>query len=235
MFPFKKKTQNEQATPVISKEEQERRAFQSVQKAINEGRQQVDQFYTKLDKKEKEIKILINQGKKEDARKKLTLFKVMKDQIVMFENLVLTLEKEHMKNEMLFNSRGLVEGLKMANELAKGHDKLKEDLEDVLLEKQEREAKQQEINALMRELVAGTEEENQEINGMLDEFEHAIHEEKIREINSIPLRDASTGNKTINNQQKNVSTKISQAGKNKADMEIEDELDQLFKRAEALN
>jgi len=69
LFGKKKPEESKDSAP-ISKEEQEKRAFDSIQKAIDEGRQKVEGFYMKLDKKEKEIKTLISIGKKEDARKK---------------------------------------------------------------------------------------------------------------------------------------------------------------------
>jgi len=168
--------------------------------------------------------------KKKTLEKKLALFRVLKDEIGMLENLVITLEKEQIKNEMLFNTRGLVEGLRMANELSKGHEKLREDMEEVLLEKQEREARQQEINGLLKELTAGTEEENDEINDMLNQFEQNIHEEKIRAINEIPVKGIATSQGA--QRQVPMVGKQQQQQQQKAKMEIEDDLDDLLKQAE---
>jgi len=101
----------------------------------------------------------------------MALFKVMKDQIVNLENLGTTLEKELIKLEVNLQSATLVKALQAANDLQKDQEKLRDNLENIVMDLKEKEAQENEIKNLLSELSSGTEEENQDIDNMLNDFE----------------------------------------------------------------
>lgn len=165
----------------------------SIRKAVESSRNNVDNFYTKLQKKENQIKELMKANKREEARRQMTLFKVMKDQIVNLENLGTTLEKELIKLEVNLQSAELIRALQTANTLQKDQEKLRDDLENVVMDLKEKEAQESEIKNLLQELSQGTEEENQDIDNMMNQFEKDLMDEKMDSLNMVPVKDHGMG------------------------------------------
>jgi hypothetical protein len=165
----------------------------SIKRAVEASRQNVDNFYAKLEKKEGQIKELLKANKREEARRQITLFKVMKDQIVNLENLGTTLEKELIKLEVNIQSAELVKALKTANDLQKDQEKLRDDLENVVMDLKEKEAQENEIKNLLQELSTGTEEENQEVDNLMNQFERENMEEKMDSLNMVAVKDHGMG------------------------------------------
>jgi len=160
----------------------------SIKRAVEESRNNVEKFYEKLTKKEVQIKSLLATGKRDEARRHLTLFKVMKDQIVNLENLCTTLEKELIRLEVNMQSATLVVALQQANELQKDQDKLRDNLENIVMDLKEKEAQENEIKNLLSELSTGTEEENEDIDRMMNEMEQDVHDQKAQQIMDIPVK-----------------------------------------------
>jgi len=146
----------------------------SIKKATEESRQNVEKFYEKLTRKETQIKELLKMNKKDEARRQLALFKTMKDQIVNLENLCTTLEKELIKLEVNMQSANLVKALQTANELQKDQEKLRDNLENIVMDLKEKEVQENEIKNLLQELSNGNPEENEELDNMMGEFEKQL-------------------------------------------------------------
>jgi len=200
----------------------------SIKRAVESSRQNVDNFYTKLEKKEGQIKELLKANKREEARRQLTLFKVMKDQIVNLENLGTTLEKELIKLEVNIQSSELVKALKSANELQKDQEKLRDDLENVVMDLKEKEAQENEIKNLLQELSTGTEEENQEIDNLMNQFERENMDEKMDSLNMVPVKDHGMGIKQPAQQNISQMSSISTASSKQVQQPVADDLDDLL-------
>jgi len=202
----------------------------SIKRATEESRQNVENFYSKLTRKEDQIKQLLKANKREEARRQLALFKTMKDQIVNLENLCTTLEKELIKLEVNMQSASLVKALQTANEMQKDQEKLRDDLENVVMDLKEREQQEHEIRNLVQELSGGTAEENEEIDAMLGEFEKQVMDEKMDSLNSMPVKSIGIHNVP----QSQASTMIN-SNVSKISQPQSDDLDDLLERTAQMN
>ena len=205
----------------------------SIKKATEESRKSVEDFYTKLTRKENQIKDLLKQNKRDEARRQLGLFKTMKDQIINLENLCTTLERELIKLEVNMQSEKLVEVFKTANDLLKGQDKFRDDLENLVMDLKERDAQDQELKNLMQELVQGNPEETEEIDQLMNQFEQEVVDEKMNSITNVPVKNniqIQQPQIQIQNPSISISTNVSS---NK--VEEVDEIDDLFRKAAEMN
>jgi len=223
-----------QATP--SEKDQEfknQEKLVSIKKATEESRQNVEKFYEKLTRKEAQIKELLKQNKRDEARRQLALFKTMKDQIVNLENLCTTLEKELIKLEVSMQSANLVKALQTANELQKDQEKLRDNLENIVMDLKEKEAQEAEIKNLLQELSTGNPEENEEIDNMLGEFEKQVMEEKMDNLNGVPVKNhVGIQPQFISPQQSQASTKVSTTV---SQIKQKDDLDDLLEQSAQMN
>lgn len=207
----------------------------SIQKATQESRQNVEKFYEKLTRKEAQIKELLRLNKRDEARRQLALFKTMKDQIVNLENLGTTLEKELIKLEVNLQSANLVKALQTANELQKDQEKLRDNLENIVMDLKEKEAQENEIKNLLSELSQGNPEENEEIDNMLGEFEKQVMDEKMDSINNVPVKNhAGTQQQYVPPQQSQISTTVS-SKVSQSQVQEKDDLDDLLERTAQMN
>jgi len=232
----KNDNQPKQPAPPSAKDEEFRtqEKLVSIKRAVEESRQNVENFYNKLTKKENQIKELLKMNKRDEARRQMALFKVMKDQIVNLENLGTTLEKELIKLEVNMQSATLVKALQAANDLQKDQEKLRDNLENIVMDLKEKEAQENEIKNLLQELSNGTEEENQDIDNMLNDFEKQVMDEKIQSIIDVPVKDHGMGMKAPAQPAQNISqmSSISTASSNKPQQQTDDLDDLLMKTAQ---
>jgi len=202
----------------------------SIKRATEESRQNVEKFYEKLTRKETQIKELLKMNKRDEARRQLALFKTMKDQIMNLENLCTTLEKELIKLEVNMQSANLVKALQTANELQKDQEKLRDNLENIVMDLKEKEAQENEIKNLLQELSQGNPEENEEIDNMLGEFEKQVMDEKMDSIMNIPVKNHAGVQPQVIQQHSQISTTVSTSK-----ISQKDDLDDLLEQSAQMN
>jgi len=173
--------------------------------ACEQSRLNVDKYYEKLTTKEQQIKQLLRQNKKEEARRQLTMFKVMKDQIIHLEQLCSTLEKELIKLEVNIQSGNLINALQTAQSMQKDQEKLRDNLENIVMDLKDKEAQENEIKNLLTELNAENPEEQEELDSMLSEFERQVVEDKMKSITNAPVKQIAQQNQNLNQQNQNVN------------------------------
>jgi len=131
-----------------------------LKRQLTESKEKLTQLCENLVKKRKEIKDLVSQNKKLEARNKAKVALILKSEGDQLETLCSSLEKQ----------------LKSLNRDIKSME-----LDSNPIDFQQKEQLDHEINTLIGELAAGSQSENEEIDNLMQDFENDIKMEDVDE------------------------------------------------------
>lgn len=211
---FKKKEEKPKVNQPDPKQIQEadlerQRKLVQMQKTLEEMREKIEIGYKKLDEKQNKIKELIRQKKKNEAKRQLQVFKTFQEELAKQENMCIILEKTKIQLEVASETSKMIDVFKDAMTLQKEAEKNREFLEDFLLDKKEMDDQNKEIGKLLSDIAAGDEEEQEEIDQMYKDLEQEVLDDKLDEINTVPVKDAPIKNKVPVMQKNSTATTIS--------------------------
>jgi len=190
LFGPKKAPEQKPKQPSAQDVELERqRKLVGMQKTLEEMREKIEAYYQRVDQKQAKVKELICQRKKNEAKRELQILKAIQEELAKQENLCIILEKTKIQLEVAADTTKMVDVLKDGISLQKDIEKDREFLDGFIIEKREMDEQNREISNLLSEIAGGTEQEQEEIDELYQEYEQQVRNEQYENFNNSPLKN----------------------------------------------
>ncbi len=176
--------------PHQDKELERQTKLVSMKKTLEEMKEKIEADYQKVGQIQAQVKKLISEKKKNEAKRQIQILKAIQQELVKQENMCLMLEKTKIQLEGIDGTNKITDALKDAVGFQKEAEKNREFLEDFLMEKREMDENNKAISKLLNDLAAGDEEEREEIDEMYKGIEFEVHGEEMNK-NKNPLKNAT--------------------------------------------
>ena len=195
--------------PVVHNTEEQDIAFEKQEYELNSKvaffDNKIEASQAKLEKLDKEIRHLVSEKKKQQAKTKIAEAKQLRELIDDMEQKKLVFINMKLKLEVARNNASSVSVIKQTNELMKNQEKVNDDLQDQISDWQEYLQQDKESKQLWDQLAEGSTANKEEIDDEYAKYEEEVNKEQA-EIVHQQFQNIPDANVNKNAPQKNVNS-----------------------------
>ena len=195
--------------PVVHNTEEQDIAFEKQEYELNSKvaffDNKIEASLVKLEKLDKEIRYMVSEKKKQQAKTKIAEVKQLRELIDDMEKKKLVFTDMKLKLEVARNNASSVSVIKQTNELMKNQEKVNDDLQDQISDWQEYLQQDKESKQLWDQLAEGSTANKEEIDDEYAKYEEEVNKEQA-EIVHQQFQNIPDANVNKNAPQKNVNS-----------------------------
>ena len=195
--------------PVVHNTEEQDIAFEKQEYELNSKvaffDNKIEASLVKLEKLDKEIRYMVSEKKKQQAKTKIAEAKQLRELIDDMEQKKLVFINMKLKLEVARNNASSVSVIKQTNELMKNQEKVNDDLQDQISDWQEYLQQDKESKQLWDQLAEGSTANKEEIDDEYAKYEEEVNKEQA-EIVHQQFQNIPDANVNKNAPQKNVNS-----------------------------